>query len=269
MTPNASRQASGRLPGAANPPPRRTGGRATPATPDRRAPRRCRQARWQGGELAEVGPLDPRPNATLPRHPGVHYVGRHRGSGVFQAPGRLEDPIVGAPALGTRTVPDGQRGRLVQEEQCGVRAWPHERSVLATELEAAGDPATHLPGGSGYGRLCRRAGDASSKHSPGRGPPPSARARGSVGKEIKRHTRGGVGPLLACHRRHGLAAATTGSASATRNDAFSGPDLRRQAHHVLELALLLLQAHALHPGDAAGASGRTCGPTRADRHARA
>ena len=69
------------------------------------------------------------------------------GVGAFLADELHEADVVLAPALGARPVPGRERGRLVEEEQAGVAVRRHRPAdaVAAAELEAARDPALHLP----------------------------------------------------------------------------------------------------------------------------
>ena len=64
---------------------------------------------------------------------------------VETAPPRREPAVVLAAALSARTVPGGERGRLVEEEQLRVPAGPKERRATPPpELDPARDPAPAL-----------------------------------------------------------------------------------------------------------------------------
>jgi hypothetical protein len=100
------------------------------------------------GQLARqrgVGDAGPAGQAALPVQHLVDLVGRGlRGQVAGRRPGRTERLVGGVAAFRAGPVPGGQRDRLVEEEQLGVAAWPHERPAAAAELKHAHQPAADL-----------------------------------------------------------------------------------------------------------------------------
>ena len=100
------------------------------------------------GQLTEqcrVGDASPVYKATLPVQHLVDVVCRRfRGKGAGRRPGRQERLIGGVPAFRARPVPGGQRDGLVEEEQFGIAAGPHDGPPAAAELQHARQPAADL-----------------------------------------------------------------------------------------------------------------------------
>src|SRR5665213_2408791 len=74
----------------------------------------------------------------------VHRIGAG-GRTVMRAPQRAKAPVVAVPALRARPVSRGERRRLVEKEELGPAARLHAEAPASAELQAAGDPAAHLP----------------------------------------------------------------------------------------------------------------------------
>jgi len=66
------------------------------------------------------------------------------GPGAGSRPGRQEGLVGGVAAFGAGPVSGGQRDGLVEEEQLGVAAGPHDRPSAAAELQHAYQPAPDL-----------------------------------------------------------------------------------------------------------------------------
>ena len=100
------------------------------------------------GQLTEqcrVGDAGPVDKATLPVQHLVDVVRRRfRGKGAGRCPGRPERLIGGVAAFRAGPVPGGQRDGLVEEEQFGIAAGPHDGPPTAAELQHAHQPAADL-----------------------------------------------------------------------------------------------------------------------------
>ena len=79
----------------------------------------------------------------LPMQHAIDVVGAARGA-LLAGKSRSKRERIGAAALETGTMPGGERGRLVQEEQLGVARAP-DLAVPALEFEHATDPAARYP----------------------------------------------------------------------------------------------------------------------------
>jgi hypothetical protein len=96
-------------------------------------------------EQGRVGDTGPVGKAALPVQQLVDVVRRgFRGKGAGRRPGRPERLVGGVAAFCAGPVPGGQRDGLVEEEQFGVAAGPHEGPPAAAELQRARQPAADL-----------------------------------------------------------------------------------------------------------------------------
>src|SRR5215471_15052679 len=92
-----------------------------------------------------MGPFEKWTDATFGMQHAVDCIGGGGLVGVDAAPRGLKGAVVGAAALGTRAVPIRERGGFVQKEQFRIPARCHDGTVATTKVQAACDPAAHLP----------------------------------------------------------------------------------------------------------------------------
>jgi hypothetical protein len=98
---------------------------------------------WEGGDLGAVGLLaGGRDEAILVQYL-IHLIGGGEfggGVAVRYRPAAAEGVVVLPATLGAWSVPCGQRGRFVEEEEFGIEARLHYLAMSAAKLQQTGDP---------------------------------------------------------------------------------------------------------------------------------